>query len=63
MARCDEPRWNYPPVMTLGEPVTVFPTPPQCLTMSLRRWAALLLMNTVLLPILAFHLFGPQQAA
>ena len=47
--------------MTFGEPVMVLPMPPQSLTMSLRRCAALPLMKTVPLPTLAFHLFGPQQ--
>src|ERR1700733_10369689 len=38
-----------------------FPSPPQCLVASSRRCAARLLMVTVELPFLAFHLFGPQQ--
>src|SRR5512144_1390555 len=36
--------------------------PPQCLSASPWRCAALLLMNTVLEPACAVHVFGPQHA-
>ena len=39
-----------------------FPTPPQCLTTSPRRWAGLPLMKTDLLPVCAFQVLPPQHA-
>ena len=38
------------------------PEPPQCVSASFRRWAALPLMKTVPLPAAAVQMFGPQQA-
>src|SRR5690348_1727039 len=46
-----------------GEPSIICPTPPQCVSVSPRRWAGLLLMNTVPDPFAAVHMLGPQQAA
>ena len=56
-------RISYPPMFTVGEPALIWPTPPQCLVMSLARIAGLPLMLTVAEPFCAVQVFGPQQTA